>query len=196
MCHSIPHQIDRSFDSRLPKRGEIIIDKDGLRQKYDGHSWRLVCANEKCPRIARKHGVCKVHSTSTRKRSPLRVPVPVPAIPQEPPAVVQAPIPVALSPPPIPRSNSLEVNSLKKGDVQLVRQQWNGTKWYSLCHCPTETCSRRSAGVKYHHLCHPHYKEYLDRQKTTDTRGSSTLKSQRRRGNYKVCLLFSPHQCL
>jgi len=185
-----------------PKRGDIIIGENGIRQKYDGHSWRNACGDEKCPRIARKHGFCNIHSISARKRSqtteivtepalppppPLPIPTAIVQITESPirlpsPPVVRSESPIRLPSPPIIRSESPDVSSLKKGDIQLVRQQWNGTKWYSLCHYPTEDCSRRSAGIKYHHFCHQHYREYVNQEKQSRNNNSSASKTQRKRG--------------
>ena len=52
----------------------------------------------------------------------------------------------------------MTISKPKRGDVQLIRQQWNGTKWYSLCHYADEFCSRRSAGIKCDYLCDKHYR--------------------------------------
>lgn len=53
----------------------------------------------------------------------------------------------------------------QKGDIQLIRQQWNGTKWSPLCNYHTHDCSRRSGGIKYAHLCDIHYRESLEKNK-------------------------------
>ncbi|CAF0842069.1 unnamed protein product [Adineta steineri] len=53
----------------------------------------------------------------------------------------------------------------KKGDIQLIRQLWNGTKWYSLCHHPTQNCTKRSTGKHHRYLCEQHYKESQEKQK-------------------------------
>jgi len=57
------------------------------------------------------------------------------------------------------------IHKPKLGDIQLVRQRWNGTKWYSLCQYYTQDCTRRSNGIKSAYLCDIHYKEYLEKGK-------------------------------
>ena len=61
------------------------------------------------------------------------------------------------------------ISKPKKGDIQLVRRQWNGTKWYPLCNYHTQDCPRRSAGLKYAHLCEIHYKESQEKPKERNT---------------------------
>ena len=60
------------------------------------------------------------------------------------------------------------MKKLKKGDIRLVRQQWNGTKWYSLCRYQDGNCQRRSIGLKSAYLCDIHYREYRNQQKNQD----------------------------
>lgn len=173
---------------RQHKRGEIIFDENGKRQKYDGHSWRVLCENHLCPRIAIKSGLCRIHRIPTRKRSSTEVAAPVEQTISEPPASS-----ICTSSPEVPPSQSCELSQLKKGDIQLVRQQWNGTKWYSLCHYPNESCSRRSAGIKYQHLCHIHYKEYIDKQKNIANSSESAPTAKRSRSTDERSIVVAHH---
>ena len=52
----------------------------------------------------------------------------------------------------------------KKGDIQTVRQQWDGTKWYSLCQNSTKDCTERAGGAKHGFLCRFHFEEYRKRE--------------------------------
>jgi hypothetical protein len=87
----------------------------------------------------------------------------------------------------ITRSIVPPITKPKKGDIQLVRQQWNGTKWYSLCQHPTRNCTRRSTGIKFRNLCDAHYKEYLEEQKNLKL---SSSKYKRKKSNlFKILFL-------
>lgn len=70
---------------------------------------------------------------------------------------------------PLPTPPTEPISMPKKGDIQMVRQQWNGTKWYPLCNYHTQDCPRRSSGVKHGHLCDQHYRESLEKSKERQT---------------------------
>jgi hypothetical protein len=96
--------------------------------------------------------------------------------------------------PPQPRSKKTRTvvsSTIKptKGDIQCVRQQWNGTKWYSLCQHYARDCTRRSWGIKYQYLCDAHYKEYQKNEKL------SSSKNKRKKCN-SLKLFHDQHFCL
>lgn len=138
-----------------------MMQADGTRQKYDGQSWRLACKDIHCKCLAVAHGYCRRHDILTRKKNlncnSISTDLVLSIVD---PTVIS--IPVSKSS--ITRSRSSKAAKLKKGDIQLVRQQWNGTKWYSLCHHPSGNCKNRSGGAKCAHLCQVHYRERQEKQ--------------------------------
>ncbi|CAF4698903.1 unnamed protein product [Rotaria sp. Silwood1] len=137
------------------QRGDIRVDAEGIRHKYDGQSWRLVCSIDSCKSYIVAHGYCHRHDMENRKKKP-KVLSALNDTPQQQNSIPQAKI----------KQSTIPTRTKpKKGEIRLVRQQWNGTKWYSLCHYHTRNCKRRSAGVKSAYLCEKHYKEYIMNQK-------------------------------
>lgn len=131
------------------KRGEIKINANGSRQKFDGQSWRSVCTYNDCISYIVARGYCHRHDVEMQKKNS-KVVSSMNNIPKQ-PTVSQTPI-KRLMP-------SFISKKLKKGEIRLVRQEWNGTKWYSLCHHPSLRCQRRSGGMKFAYLCEEHFQD-------------------------------------
>ncbi|UJR33685.1 hypothetical protein I4U23_021114 [Adineta vaga] len=129
------------------KRGDIMLNSQGIRQKYDGYSWRSVCNYNSCISYVVRHGYCHRHDMEIRKKKS------------------NIPLQLSKNKSQITRVKTSPILNPKKGDIQMIRQLWNGTKWYSLCHYYTRDCPRRSGGKKHGYLCDIHYREYLKKQK-------------------------------
>ena len=142
--------------SRTNERGKIVVRADGTREKFDGISWRLACKYENCKRLAITRGCCRPHDIDARQKNSTVLP----SSADKPRRKIAQPTvrTIAVSQSKITRSAPETITKPRKGDVQLIRQQWNGTKWYSLCHYADEFCSRRSAGIKCDYLCDRHYR--------------------------------------
>jgi hypothetical protein len=139
---------------RSPKRGDLMVDTNGIRQKYDGRSWRPVCNYKNCISFIVRHGYCHRHDMEIRnKKSKI---LPISDNNQQKKSRIKSQT---------KRVQSSSIKKPKKGDIQLIRQLWNGTKWYSLCHYHTGDCTRRSTGKRHAYLCDTHYKEYLKQRK-------------------------------
>ncbi|CAF0887435.1 unnamed protein product [Adineta steineri] len=162
--------------NKSPKRGDLMIDTDGKGLKYDGHSWRYTCTNNNCKSYLVRNGFCQRHYLEMKKK-------------QSENSSTSNNNQQEISS--ISNNNRQEISSTsnnnqqensttklrsirtkpsvvlkpKKGDIQLIRQLWNGTKWYSLCHHPTQNCTKRSTGKHHRYLCEQHYKESLEKQK-------------------------------
>ena len=131
-----------------------MIDVDGICQKYNGRMWRPICNYTDCKCFIVAHGYCRRHDSEIRKkRSEILS------------SLDDLPLQISLSTSSLPTI----VEKPKKGDIQLVRQQWDGSKWFSLCNYHTQDCTRRSIGLKCANLCDVHYKEHLEKQKRTQT---------------------------
>ncbi len=139
---------------RHHKRGDMMIGIDGIRQKYNGKIWRPVCNYTNCNCFIVAHGYCHRHDLENRKKKSEILSSLDDLLQQN-----------SISKSPNTRSIPTIVEKPNKGDIQLIRQQWSGNKWYSLCNYHTQDCTRRSAGLKYANLCDIHYKEYLEKQK-------------------------------
>ncbi|CAF3714522.1 unnamed protein product [Rotaria sordida] len=136
------------------KRGDIIVDANGIRQKYDGLSWRPVCNLNNCNSFMVVRGYCHRHDVENRKKkSELLF------------SLDNTQQQNSTSQTEITRPIVSTRKKPRKGEIRLVRQQWNGTKWYSLCHYYTRECKRRSAGIKSAYLCDKHYQEYKKKHK-------------------------------
>ncbi len=155
-----------------------MIDADGIRQKSNGKIWRPVCTYENCNSFIVAHGYCHRHDVEMRKKKSEILSSLSDNNPQ----------PNSISNSQITRLIKPTIETPKKGEIQLVRQQWNGTKWYSLCHYHTGNCTRRSNGKKCAYLCDVHYKEYLEKQKDQILL-SPTVK--RKKCNYSKNLIFN-----
>ncbi|CAF3974498.1 unnamed protein product [Rotaria sp. Silwood2] len=136
------------------QRGDIMVDANGIRQKYDGQSWRPICNVNNCKSFIVAHGYCHRHDVENRQKKSAVVS-----------SLDDTPQQNSIPKTKITRPIVLTKNKPKKGEIRLVRQQWNGTKWYSLCHYHTRDCQRRSAGVKSAYLCEKHYQEYIKQRK-------------------------------
>ncbi|CAF3920137.1 unnamed protein product [Rotaria magnacalcarata] len=135
-------------------RGDIMTHADGTRRKYDGVSWRPVCKSNNCKSYLVARGFCRRHDVEDRKRtskslSSLNNTSKQNTIPKS--QLERSVRPTKIKP--------------RKGEIRSVRQQWNGTKWYSLCHYDAEDCQRRSAGAKSGYLCEKHFEEFKNKQK-------------------------------
>jgi len=131
-----------------------MIDANGILQKYNGKLWRPVCNYKNCKSYLVARGYCHRHDMEIRKKKSEILS-----------SLNDIQQPNSISESQITRSIPLPIEKPKKGDIQNVRQRWNGTKWYSLCHYHTQDCTRRSRGIKCAHLCDIHYKEYKEKQK-------------------------------
>jgi hypothetical protein len=152
-----------------------MIDMDGIRQKYNGRTWHPICNYTDCKSFIVAHGYCRRHDTETRKK--------------------RSEILSSLDD--LPEENSISTSSIstivekpKKGDIQLIRQQWNGNKWYSLCNFHTQDCTRRSAGQKYANLCDIHYKEHLEKQNAQSSLSLTSPRVKRKKCNSIRILSF------
>lgn len=142
---------------RLPLRGDVKTAADGSHQKYNGKSWRPICAYIDCKSYIVTQGYCHRHYVEIRNKksdilsslNDIRQPNIVPELHTT-------------------RSEVSSVEKPKKGDIQSIRQLWNGKKWYSLCQYHVKECTRRSGGIKRAYLCDMHYKEYLKQPKTSN----------------------------
>jgi len=152
-----------------------VIDAKGIRQKYTGSCWRPLCNVDNCHRFIVARGHCRRHDTKIGKKSRTLLsldnveqpsPVSESQVTESIETLIQKRRKDNIQQPNL-RLNS-QTNRLilplitkpRKGDIQSVRQRWSGTKWYSLCRYPTQTCIRRSGGARCRHLCNIHYKEY------------------------------------
>ena len=143
-----------AFFFRNHNRGEIRIKSNGIRERYNGKTWRAVCTYDSCNSFVVAHGYCHRHNIEMRKKTSEILS-----------SLDDTPRQNIKSKSQNVRPLSLTIEKPQKGDIQCIRQQWNGTKWYSLCHYYTQDCTRRSAGIKCAYLCDAHYKEYLARGK-------------------------------
>lgn len=150
---------------RPPKRGDILVDANGIRQKYNGKFWRPICNYNNCKSFLVVRGYCHRHDMEIRKNKS-QILSSLNDIEQESP-IIQSIVPIIQKP--------------KKGDIQCIRQKWNGTKWYSLCHYYTQDCSRRSRGIRSAHLCNIHYKEYIKKRKDKNLIAKKNLSSKAKR---------------
>ncbi|CAF0726556.1 unnamed protein product [Adineta steineri] len=151
--------------NKSPKRGDLMIDTDGKGLKYDGHSWRYTCTNNNCKSYLVRNGFCQRHylemkkkqseNSSTSNNNQQEISSTSNNNRQENSTMKSKSI----------RTKPSVVLKPKKGDIQLIRQLWNGTKWYSLCHHPTQNCTKRSTGKHHRYLCEQHYKESQEKQK-------------------------------
>ncbi|CAF1054726.1 unnamed protein product [Adineta ricciae] len=136
-----------SQKEQLHKQNNMRITSEGARQRYDGRYWRPVCGYDECTCFIVRNGYCHRHDIVMRTESGNN---PSKSLNIE--SQTNSQITPSMSNP-------------KKGDVQMVRQLWNGSKWYSLCNYHTRNCMRRARGKKHKYLCDAHYKEYLKKQK-------------------------------
>lgn len=131
-----------------------MVDADGIRQKYDGMCWRPVCSVSNCKSFVNARGLCYRHDTENRKKksevlSTLNNIQPRPSISES--QIIRSSKPAKAQP--------------RKGEIRSVRQQWNGTKWYSLCNYNNGQCQRRSGGAKSAFLCEKHFREFKSGRK-------------------------------
>jgi len=158
---------------RSHKRGDILVDTNGIRQKYNGKFWRPMCNYNNCKSFLVARGYCHRHDMEIRKKKS-EILSSLDDMEHE----------NSISESPVTQSIVSVIQKPKKGDIQCVRQQWNGTKWYSLCHYYTQDCSRRSRGIRAAHLCDIHYKEYIKKQKDKNLiakKNSNSLSSKVKR---------------
>jgi hypothetical protein len=69
-----------------------------------------------------------------------------------------SPVSSSTSESPFMRSTSINDTKIQKGDIQTIRQKWDGTQWHALCQYYTGDCIRYSGGIKHALLCDKHFK--------------------------------------
>jgi hypothetical protein len=143
-----------------------MVKDNGTRQKYDGKSWRPTCTYDECISYMVRRGYCHRHDKEAQKKADEILP-----------SSDEHPQPISKTRK--TRSRPSTITKPTKGDIQLVRQQWNGAKWYSLCQHHTRDCSRRSRGIKCEYLCDAHFKEDQEKKRNNDIPLSPTIKRQR-----------------
>ncbi|CAF2049423.1 unnamed protein product [Rotaria magnacalcarata] len=167
-------------------RGDIMTHADGTRRKYDGVSWRPVCKSNNCKSYLVARGFCRRHDVEDRKRtskslSSLNNTSKQNTIPKS--QLERSVRPTKIKP--------------RKGEIRSVRQQWNGTKWHSLCHYDAEDCQRRSAGAKSGYLCEKHFEEFKNKQKdqtsTNDHNAALLSPTIKRKKSINSDNIFSTH---
>jgi len=150
------------FFVRSFQHGEVRRNAKGKREKFNGQTWRTLCTYKNCKSYAITHHYCHRHNTEMNRKRPN-----IPQINKT------------------TKSSCSPIENPKKGDVHCVRQRWNGTKWYSLCHHHSQTCQKRSQGMKYGYLCDVHYRQSLTKQKESSSNDRVLLSPRVRRKKCK-----------
>ena len=58
-----------SASYQVKQKGDIKVDANGKRRRYNGSQWRLMCQypHAKCPKEAQSNGLCSRHNRETRQ---------------------------------------------------------------------------------------------------------------------------------
>ncbi|CAF0752507.1 unnamed protein product [Didymodactylos carnosus] len=153
---------------KQPKAGDITDMNDGTRRKYSGGAWRLMCIRQNCPSFAVTRRQCRKHANQdvgggANKLNHIG-------------KTQQSTSTSAIT----TTTNTLNNSILhpNKGDIQTLRQMFDGRSWHSLCR--NNTCLKR-ATQNSGFLCAAHLKE--EQQKTSGSRTTADGRKRKADGN-------------